>query len=94
MKQEQQSARKFVGRLTHNSSTRRKSPLFLALLAALSLGFFASRAQAQSQCLQGCQQTLAECLQRSGQDPVMEGACQDQYDTCVNACLGQFARLW
>lgn len=92
MNQEKLSARRFVSRLTHNAFTKRISPLFLT--TALLLSFLASRAEAQTACLQDCQAALAACMQRSGQDPVMEGACQDQYDACVNHCLGDYALRW
>ncbi|HYJ89014.1 MAG TPA: hypothetical protein VEW46_23310 [Pyrinomonadaceae bacterium] len=67
---------------------RRRSVLSIALLIALSV-VATPRVSAQVECLGACEAQLAAC----NQDPQFSASCQDTYEACVDACLGQYAGI-
>jgi hypothetical protein len=58
--------------------------LSIALFIALSV-IASPRVTAQVECLGACEAQLASC--KSSEN------CQDAYEACVDACLGQYARI-
>jgi hypothetical protein len=60
----------------------------IVLLIALS-----SVTRAQVECLGQCEQTYATCVGNSGHIPILAAICQDNYEACVNACLGSVEAL-
>jgi hypothetical protein len=51
----------------------------------------ATNANAQVECLGRCEQQLALCIAEGGRQST--GTCLENYESCVNACLGRAARL-
>ena len=62
----------------------------IVLLGALFL-LPATKANAQVECLGRCEQQLALCVAEGGQQ--FTGSCLENYESCVNGCLGRAARL-
>ena len=58
------------------------------LFITLSFGSLGSVAHGQTFCLLGCQHDLAACLDAADEDPIQEAICEDNYENCVNRCLG------
>jgi len=61
------------------------SVLMIVIYAALSAPL---TSHAQFDCLEKCQEQLANCLQAAHGDPVVGTMCQDNYDSCCAACIG------
>lgn len=71
----------------------KKRLLILSLTISLMvLPLAAKSAQAQTECVNGCEAQLASCLNTS-RDPVAEAICQDNYWKCVDGCLGSYAAI-
>lgn len=66
--------------------TKRSILMVLALLATLFLAP-ATKVNAQVECLNRCEQQLARCL-ASGGGEQFSTSCYDDYEACVNGCLG------
>jgi hypothetical protein len=49
--------------------------------------------QAQTECLGNCEDQLANCIGHSRHIPMLEAICQDSYEYCVDACLGNYAAI-
>lgn len=65
--------------------------LFLAISLTTLSG--ATTARAQVGCLGQCEEQLAGCLGQPSRDPIMETACQANYWSCVDGCLGSYAAI-
>jgi hypothetical protein len=64
----------------------------IVLLGAVHL-VSATRANAQVECINKCEQQLVLCMGGPGGSQQFNPGCLDAYEGCVNACLGQFAGL-
>ena len=60
-----------------------------ALFVWISLPNSSATAFQQPGCFDRCQQRLSVCLQGAQGNPVLEGQCQDSYDSCGEACMMQ-----
>lgn len=70
---------------------RRLAILSLAI-SLMIMPLAAKPAQAQTECLDGCQTALTACM-NTARDPVQEAICQDNYWKCVEGCYGSYAAV-
>ena len=45
------------------------------------------------ECLGACEAQFEACLREQPSGPQPNGGCQQAYEACVDACLGQYAQL-
>ena len=81
-------SRRFGARLPAARSLSRPRLWILAILLALCTVGLESSAFGQPQCFSKCSSDLTDCVSSGGGDPVIEGLCEDRYDTCCAGCIG------
>lgn len=81
-----------VGHQTVSQRAARHQVLILmSLVLFIALAVVpGSVVQAQVECLGSCEAQFEACI---GQKFPIPPACQDNYESCVNSCLGRFAAL-
>ena len=78
-------------RAVSRRAVRHQVPILMSIVLFIALSVVpTSVVQAQVACLGACEEQFAACLQRSGRFSMR---CQDNYESCVNNCLGSFAVL-
>ena len=70
------------GRQTISWTIRRLLSIALVITLAVVV------TNAQVGCLGICEQNLAQCLRNQGSDPPSGGSCLENYENCVEDCLG------
>ncbi|HYP27827.1 MAG TPA: hypothetical protein VE262_14010 [Blastocatellia bacterium] len=60
----------------------------LALVLLIGPAAHSPAAYAQPSCFYQCQQELLRCMDESENNPPSQALCQDNYDTCAEACMG------
>jgi hypothetical protein len=82
-----------VGRQTISQrAVRHQVTILMSIVLFIALSVVPSSVvQAQVECLGQCEAAFAGCIGQSGHIPAP--ICQDNYESCVNACLGSVAAL-
>jgi len=82
-----------VGRQTISQrAVKRLTSGLLAIALFITLSVVASpKVTAQVACLGACEAQAASCVRDQGSQ--FSASCQDSYEACVDACLGQYAGL-
>ena len=71
---------------------RRVSGLLL-IASFIALPVASRPVSAQMECLGVCEAQFEACLREQGSGPQPVPGCQATYEACVDACLGQYARI-
>lgn len=80
------------GRQTILRAIKRQASGLLSIALFIAFSVIASpRVRAQVECLGACEAQLASCIRN--QDSQFSASCQDTYEACVDACLGQYASI-
>jgi hypothetical protein len=81
-----------VGRQTVSQrAARHQVSILMSIVLFIALSVVPSSAvQAQVECLGMCESQFAVCI---GQPGHSSRNCQDNYELCVDSCLGSFAEL-